>query len=187
MNLVYKDGMMIADDEYVLTHTFNEKPIIELYLRLVEDGLAEKVWYQGGLSLHWLLSWTADPRNGTILFLHVKDGKASLVGAGWVTERTPLGDTGKHKAEIGFAFFKDTPIFTAIRFGRLALKYIADVFDVDYFFGTTPEDNKQALAYAKRLGLKLVGPVPNFCSYLGDVKGVYFSSISAEEIAKKVL
>lgn len=187
MEIVYSDGVMVADDTYILTSKFNEKPIIELYLRLVEDGLAQRVWYQGDYSLHWLLEWTADPQNGTIIFLRNHDGVASLVGAGWVTNKTPLGDTGKNKAEIGFAFFKDTPIFEAIRFGRLALKYIADVFDVDYFFGTTPEDNKPALAYARRLGLKLVGPVPNFCSYLGEVKGVFFSSISAEEINKKLL
>lgn len=181
MNL--SNGIMTTDDGYVLTSTFTEQPIIELYCRLVQEGTAQKVWYQGNYSLHWLLGWTADPKNATILF--IKDGK--LCGAGWVTERQALGDTGKYKAEIGFAFFRDTPIFEALKFGRLALKYIADVYEVDYFFGTTPEENRHALAYAKRLGLKLVGPVPNFCSYLGEVKGVYFSYISAEEIQNNFL
>lgn len=187
MKIVNIESGLMADDKYIVSSYVHEAAIAALYNQMVADGTADTVWYETKHTLLWLLDWTARPENGTILFL-IKEGEQwKLCGAGWVTNKQYIGDTGKTKAEIGFTFMKGIPIFDCMKVGRLALKYMAEVFDVDYFFGTTPESNKRAVSYAKRMGLSIHGPVPNFCSFNGKIEGVYLSHITADDINKNIL
>jgi RimJ/RimL family protein N-acetyltransferase len=64
--------------------------------------------------------------------------------------------------------------------GRQMLGMTFDQYNIDYLFGTTPAVNKAALAYAKRLGFEMYGPIPNSCAFRGKIESTYISHITKD-------
>jgi len=147
------------------------------YLGMVTAGRADKVFYANQHDLQYALTWAKQCNH----FWGAFSGD-NLIGVGFVeNEQFFKSDLGElYRAELGFGFMPNCTVFEALEAGR---KMLDASFAEGYtdLFGTTPEHNLPALAYAKRLGLKLYGPVPNFCHYLGLKSGVYTSHISREE------
>ena len=146
------------------------------YLNMVHSGRADQVFYSFPHNLKFALDWAMN----TTAFYGAFRGD-ELIGAGWVDNVLAIGgDPPATKAELGFGFMPNCGIFEALQAGRLMLDYSFDVYGIDFLFGTTPLSNKAALAYAKRLGLRLYEPVENFCTYQGKIDACVTSSISKE-------
>jgi hypothetical protein len=144
------------------------------YMLSLPDGRADRVFYAAKHDLKYVLDWAdqCDYIGGAFL-----DGQ--LIGIGFAENLMRYGETSR--VEVGFGFLPNCNIMQALQAGRKILSHFFETLDVENAFGTTPEKNREALAYIKRLGLKLYGPVPNFCTYLGAVSGVYTSHITREE------
>ena len=163
------------------TTLWDDKVLANIYLRLDAAGLADKVWYQSGHSLSWFLNWSHCPENGTVILARNNGTSVELCGIAWISNKQELGDTGTYKGEIGFAFLPEVSVGDAIKLGRIGLKFIAGVFNIDYLYGATPDSNKRALAYAKRMGMQMYGPIPNHCVYLGEPDALWFSYKAAAD------
>lgn len=105
-------------------------------------------------------------------------GTSTFVGLGWVSDSVKMG--GHYKAEIGIGMFrcagKDN-----LAFGKLMLAAFFQQYAIDVLFGCTPEDNKLALRYARKLGFSLHGPIPQYCSWHGELTAGWISHMSKEE------
>lgn len=147
---------------------------------MVSSGRADKVFYANIHDLDYALQWAKDCHNIWGAFSGDK-----LIGMGFTQDPAEFGSVldnpnNVYRAELGFGFMSNCTIFEALEAGRMMLDAAFAEGFTD-LFGTTPEHNLPALAYARRLGLKLYGPVPNFCHYLGLKSGIYTSHISREE------
>jgi len=169
-------------DELFATTLWDDKVLANIYLRLDAVGQADKVWYQSPHSLSWFLNWSHSHENGTVILARNRDGVIELCGIAWLSNKQELGDTGTYKGEIGFAFLPEVSIWDAVKVGRIGLKFMAETFNIDYFYGATPSRNRHALAYAKRVGLQMFGPIPNHCTYLGEPDSLWFSYIAAADV-----
>lgn len=156
-----------------------------LYLKLKLEGRADKIFYQAPHDVVYFLTWVDQL---AVFYGGFKDD--ILVGGGWVgmpslleakEDQAPLcGKTTFRKAEIGFGFSGDCSVFEALQMGRLMLETTFDSYKIDFLFGTTPESNKAALMYARRLGMELIGPTPNTCVFNGKIEGTYTSHLTKE-------
>lgn len=147
------------------------------YLTMAHSGRANQVFYAFPHDLKFALDWAMN----TTAFYGAFRGE-ELIGAGWVDNVIAIGgEPVLTKAELGFGFMPNCSIFEALQSGRLMLDYSFDVYGIDFLFGTTPLSNKAALAYAKRLGLRMYEPVDNFCTYQGKIDACVTSSISKED------
>lgn len=169
-------------EELFATTLWDDKVLANFYLRLDAAGQADKVWYQSEHSLSWFLNWSHCPENGTVILGKRIGESVELCGIGWVSNKQELGNTGQYKGEIGFAFLPEVSIWDAVKLGRIGLRFISQTFDIDFFYGATPSRNKHAVAYAKRLGLQMFGPIPNHCIYLGEPDALWFSYVAASEV-----
>lgn len=149
------------------------------YLSMLGCGRADKVFYAAPHDLQYVLDWSKDI---TIIGAFKDD---VLIGTGFVNNIQDFtGDNwSRRRAEVGFGFLPNCSIFESLRAGReiLDICFSKDGLGIDDMFGTTPEPNKQAVAYIRRIGLALYGPIPNFTNYLGKHVGVYTSYISREQ------
>lgn len=147
------------------------------YLSMRGCGRADKVFYAGPHDLESVLSWI---KLTNVFYGAFKDNQ--LIGVGFVeniqTFHSKVGVITR--GEMGFGFLPNCTVFDALQAGRIMVNYCFED-GIDHLFGTTPELNKEALMYAKRLGFDLYGPVPNSCFYLGDYIGQYTSHISKEK------
>ena len=148
------------------------------YLTMLGQGRANKVFYAANHDLAYVLDWASG-----LDFIHGAFVDGSLIGVGFVENLVTFetSDGPISRAEMGFGFMENCNVFEALKAGRIIVSNAFSELNLDHAFGTTPELNKKALAYIKRLGFKLYGPIPDFCSYLGKYSGVYTSHISRKE------
>lgn len=146
--------------------------ISSLYLNMTAEGRMDDVLYQGGHDIVYFLQWVKSLR---VFYGAFKD--RVIIGGGWVDVPYSMegSDRSYKKAEIGFGFSKSASVFEALAAGRMMLERTFEFYDIDFLYGTTPESNKLALGYAKRLGFQLYGPIPNTCIFRGKLEGTYTS------------
>jgi hypothetical protein len=125
------------------------------------------------------LDFHDDPHSHTLACFEKIDGVAYIRGMGWLNKVQQVGDTTR--AEVGFAFLPGGSIFTKLEMGRRMIDWMFSEAHVDVLFGTTPVQNKPALAYAKRLGFSLHGPIPDFSAWRGQSTDVWVSKLSRKE------
>jgi hypothetical protein len=151
--------------------------IASLYLNLKAQGRMDDIFYSAPYDINTFMAWA----KGVSIFYGVfKDNV--VVGCGWVDVPVVMEcESGRYrKAEIGFGFCNQCSVFQALQAGREMIEMTFDLYQIDYLFGTTPSPNKAALAYAKRLGFQLFGPIPNSCSFRGKLESTYISHISKD-------
>lgn len=122
------------------------------------------------------LDFHTDPDSHTLACFERIDGKAYLRGLGWLNKIQKVVDTTR--AEVGFGFW-DGGVFQKLQFGRLMLDWMFHEAHMDVLWGTTPAENRPALAYAKRLGFSLHGPLPDFTIWRGKPCDAWVSSLPA--------
>jgi len=151
--------------------------ISSLYLNMTAEGRMDDVIYQGEHDIVYFLNWVKSLR---VFYGVFKD--SVIVGAGWVSVPYAMESPERsyRKAEIGFGFSAKATVFEALKAGRMMLDRTFDFYGIDFLYGTTPESNRLALGYAKRLGFKLYGPIPNSCVFRGKLEGTYTSYIDRE-------
>jgi hypothetical protein len=99
-----------------------------------------------------------------------------FLGVAFINNMIDIG--GFRKAEAGFSFSPEVGAFTQVRLVKGCVTYALS-FLCESLFGTTPENNRGAVSIVKRSGMKVFGPVPDFCKWHdGVVAGAYISQAS---------
>lgn len=159
-----------------------EELLAAAYLLLQRDGLLDTVWYNGAPGLSDFLRWHRDKDKlylGAFVrpTLDAGDSELHLAGLGWLW--SIQGPPGGRKAEVGFAYLKEhhgTRIPEELT--RQMIQYCFDDLEMDALYGTTPEPNKLAIRFSKRLGFSQVGPLPAYCTWHGQPCGAIISYMS---------
>ena len=159
----------------VLDITGNTDIVAAWYYLLNKDRIP-KVFYadEGQQDILSVLTWAK-----TVPRMYGAFIGTALLGLGWIESIVPYNlSTGvTYRAEMGFGFTPNSTVFQALYGGRMMVDKAFEESTVDFIFGTTPELNKEAIAYIKRLGFSMYGPIPNYCSYLGKLSGCYTSYV----------
>jgi len=137
------------------------------------------VFSEGETSLRWFLETYRD--------MHVVagfDGK-NLTGLGWLNKVLDMGPAGR-KGDCGMAFFPEVSPWKKLKLGALFIDYAFEELGLVGLFGTTPEPNRRAVRYSKKLGFKLFGPIPALSAWEGKLCGAYISSMTRQEWLQKL-
>jgi len=159
-----------ANQDEVLAHA---------YLRFQADGLLPMVFSEGETSLRWFLE--------TYRSMHVVAGMDGerLAGLGWLNKIIDMGTAG-WKADCGMAFFPEISPWSKVRLGELFIDCAFEELNLQGLFGTTPEPNRRALRYAKKLGFQLHGPIPAMSAWEGKICAAYISSMTRQQWLQKL-
>tara|TARA_R110000868_G_scaffold72223_4_gene210795 strand:- start:16684 stop:17277 length:594 start_codon:yes stop_codon:yes gene_type:complete len=172
--------------DMIVTSAVAEELLAEAYFRMKADGNLPIVYYDRVPTLLEFLNVHTGQNAERIVLgcFREETGKPlEFCGFGWSMNPMVVGD--KRKADCGFCFFKGPRRVDTVAFGRMMLGCFFQVFSIDALFGMTPEDNKLAVRYIKRVGMSLHGPVPEFASWDGKPTGAWISHISKEQFAER--
>lgn len=169
--------------DLTVTVGISEEVAATAWMLMKAKDLLWRVYPQGVPSIGWFIEWTQKPAH-TIFGAYVQSldaERSELVGLGWACEPWDVGGIFR-KAEMGMCFFSDhaTP---AMRIDladmMIDLTFENDVADV--LFGTTPVPNRAAIAFAKKLGFEMSGPIPHYTLWKGRPAAVMVSTLSRED------
>lgn len=87
------------------------------------------------------------------------------------------------RAEVSFGFLPTCSGLNAVRLGKMMLK---DVFEFQpktrWVYGTTPSRNEKAIRFAKLIGMRVVGQIPNYLSFHGIVDDAVLTYVERESV-----
>ena len=146
--------------------THSDRFVLSLYDRMVKEGAAEVVFYDG--EINCADDWLRFMRHGGNLLYLVYDGTAELIGVVWLNTfvgRSANGHFCMFKSARG-RMAKDVPakIATELLFqGSMSHQPALDVI-----IGAVPAWNKAAQRWIFEGGFRLIGAVPYGAYHAGD-------------------
>ena len=160
--LIYQYG------DYSVAAKPPERILAEGYLRLEKEGSCELVYHEGEHSLTWFL--TQFVKNQAAILTLCKENR--VLGFAWFNYLMKIGATEYKKAEAGIAFFRKTSPRDALMTAAMGTEWAFNELGVDVILSVTPEPNKAAVRFFKRLGREPFGPIPMMTCF-PDGKGGY--------------
>lgn len=164
-----------------------EDVLIGLYKRLKEEGLWEIVFHEDtGVTLLKFMNFFSSG-SALLQILAISDGSTivDFAGMSWIADINVC--SGVLTRGVGsFVFFKEyqKPHFTD-QFGEMILEYWICHLKINTILGVTPEGNRAAISYVKRLGLKEVGRLPEYTTFMGSaVDGVVTAMTQGEFLGR---
>ncbi len=164
------------DVNLLATPLVTEEMLAVAYLRFKSEGLLDRIFHEGSVSLSWFLKhYTRD--NISMLACLTEDPQTKQMtpwGLAWIVNRTPVGPAGApvfYKAECGEAYFRHLSPRKTLEFGQLVVDWAFEKCDLLSLYGTTPEPNVPGIRYAKKLGFDIHGPFPNYTCWLDETTG----------------
>lgn len=148
------------------------------YIRFSKEGLLERIFNEGPVSLRWFLDQYGVER-GVQLLACARSENHTLIpeGLAWIVRRVeledPSGNIVLRKAEVGEGFFRGVSPKNTVIYGQLALRFCFESLNLDAVYGTTPEPNRPGVMYSRRLGFDLHGPFPNYTLWKNKHTGSY--------------
>ena len=191
MILIKDKALVYSLGNLFVTPYPTENLLAKAFLKFEEDGIMDRIWYAGSVSIGWFINEYS--KNKAILALWVKtrnsgsiDKDLDLAGLAWFNEKYQIGDSKLCKAEVGIGFlraFQKRSI--TLPLAAMACEWALDNLGVYALFGTTPEPNVAAIRFFKQLGWGSVGPIPNYTTFpdVADPVGVYISFTSQKDWA----
>lgn len=173
---------VLRSGNLIVTPVVAEFLLAKAYITMVEEGTLDVVFYQSAISLRdFLEAYLTHGKRITLgCFRELPDGRMEFCGMGWAHNAEKMASYVK--SECGMVFFKkQSSKRDNVAFGKLMLQSFFTQHNVDVIFGTTPEPNKLALRYAQKLGFDLIGPIPNYCSWHGELAPGWVSHISKSQ------
>jgi RimJ/RimL family protein N-acetyltransferase len=152
------------------------------YCAMIADGSIRQVFHQAEPDIKWFLSWMTEQESVIIgaYRKQLESDAVTLCGMGFINSIQRLA--GLTKAEVGFSFWSPMApmIFMKAELVRRMLDYAFEFSGLDSLTGLTPERNPGAVAMIRRVGMRVFGPVPRYCSWHGEACGAYISQMDAE-------
>lgn len=173
-----KQESVLRRGDLIVSPVTTEYHLSLAYIRMVEEGTLSTVFHQGVPTMRaFLEEYMTAGRRVTLSCFREEGGRMEFCGLGWVYGAVTM-DRFK-KAETGVVFFRRQSRKTDnLEFGKMMFEVFFTRYEIDAIFGTTPEPNILALRYAQKLGMDLVGPIPNFCTWNGNLADGWISHMS---------
>lgn len=156
-----------------------------VYLALKAEGLTDTVWHDGDVGLTGVLAWHKNPANVFFACFHedITTGARDCAGIIWLNSMKRVA--GEKVGEVGMAFLSkfqrnDMPQ----EFAELGLEHLFANVGLDRVYGTTPKDNRAAVIFAKKLGMKEYGIAPGFVQYKGKAVDAVLTCLSREDFMR---
>lgn len=175
------DEGVITYQDLIVTPCITDRLLAIAYLKMEAEGTLDAVFYMGRPSMKEFIDGSLEAGKVVLGCFRQKqdDSEPEFCGIGWVVKAERL--SGFIKAETGMCFFRQTKNTDNLTFGRLMLGSFFSRHNVDVLFGLTPEPNKLALRYAKRLNFDMIGPVPDLVAWQGKLCPGWISHMSKEQ------
>ncbi len=174
-----EESPIIRCGDLVVTLVTTEYHLGAAWMRMVDEGVLATVFHQKIPTRRSFLedAMTSGNRITLSCFREIPDQKPEFCGLGWVYGSIDMG--GFKRAETGMWFSKhQTRKTDNLKFGAMCFDVFFQHCEIDALFGTTPEPNKLALRYAARLGMQLIGPIPDLCTWEGRLVPGWFSHVN---------
>lgn len=140
---------------YELTHA----DLLDIHAAMARDELLPVVFYDG--SCQQPGEFVRFVRSG-IIFFAVYDDDEQLMAIWWLT------DFSGRAARINFCVMR--PYFgQAFDIGKAVCHYVLDSQYLDAVYGITPECNRAAIRFVKRLGFRQLATLPYAIDYNGRI------------------
>lgn len=170
---------VICRDDLIVTATVTDVLLAQAYIQMTREGTLETVFYEGVPTLADFMADCLTPGKRVTggCFRNIPGKPPEFCGIGWVYNPVRMG---RHtRADTGMCFFKSQTRKTDnLKFGQMLLEVFFRHYNIDALFGFTPEPNKLALRYAQKLGMTIHGPIPDYCTWKGDMVPGWISHIS---------
>ena len=170
------DDSVLQVGDLIVTPTVTQVQLAQAYIRMEEEGTLATVFYQKLPTLaEFMAEFLTAGRRVTLGCFRQQE----LCGLGWVFQ--PVTMDKYVKCETGMVFFRrQSNPRDNLSFGKMMLQVFFERYPVDVIFGVTPDPNKLALRYARKLGFSLHGPIPDYCSFGGELVDGWISHMSKE-------
>lgn len=180
---------ILRHNNLIVTPAVTEIHLAQAYIRMQEEDTLSTVFYQGVPTLQdFLAEYLTHGRRITLGCFRAIEGESKLefCGLGWVFGAVTMDKYSR--AETGMVFFKrQSSRLDNLTFGHMMLSSFFNNYKIDAIFGTTPEPNRLALRYAQKLGMQLIGPVPNYATWHGEMTAGWISHISRSQWLERKL
>ena len=170
-NLIY--STTVGDSELFVSPYPPDKLLAQAYIRMEDEGLLDTLFHERVPTLSEFLLRFCVERQAILACSIKENGVQRLAGFGWFNQSQRIGHLDLVRCEAGIIFFKDCRklritttfghLMTAWAFSNIKPKGLT----LDVIFGTTPQPNRAACMYFRRLGWKSIGPLPNYTTYPG--------------------
>jgi hypothetical protein len=156
--------------------------MIGIFEEMQKEHLVERVFYTGEIKTQDQFIAAMKRNSNVVHSVWDQDEKKSLMIA-W------LNNWQKHAAFAHFCIFRVGWGANSVPLGRMSLEHWFSFKDadgnqlLDVICGKTPENNKLATRYLKRVGMKIVGTIPylDYDHYRSQKIGAVFSYITKED------
>lgn len=159
--LLAKENCIYRCGDLALAPYPTEKVLAEGYLRFEQEGTLDSIFHQGPSTLTNFLTQFVKEQQAILTFLKGNQH----IGFAWFNYLSTIGNSKAKKAEAGMAFFRKTHPRDALLACAMGTDWVFEELNVDVMFGVTPEKNKAAVKFFKRLGRDFYGPIPLFTCF----------------------
>jgi RimJ/RimL family protein N-acetyltransferase len=163
--------------QLLLKSAIGDSLLATAYLRFEIEGQLHHIYHRSVPSLREFLDYHLNPRNVWLACMirpildngEPDETRIALAGLGWINTITDVTPDGKYKkAEVGMAFFREyQKRGIAGEFTEMLTDYAFDIPGVEALFGTTPEPNRAALIFGRRMGFTQLPPLPLYTCWEG--------------------
>jgi hypothetical protein len=139
--------------------------LLEGILRFEREGLMDVIFHEGVPSLLWLLQQFM-VKNVILSCFSKSTDKYTHIGFAWLNTAIEIGNTGQKKLEVGHAYYRGTRPRHVLTASAMSIEWIFDNRpDLVALYGTTPEPNRAACKFLRKIGLEQFGPLPAYTCY----------------------
>lgn len=166
-----------------VTREFTEDDLAGLYAGFKADGDLESIFWMGIPKLSEFLLWYTQ-ENAALIFS--AEDVEEPVGIGWINNTRKLHlETWDATVEVGFAmreWYRKRNLRCSLEAAWAVLGIAFDLHpNAGVALGMTPAPNRRALMFARMLGMKLHGPIPNYAAWNREPCAAYISSITRKD------
>lgn len=175
-----------AINELQLTLSIEDKLpddfVAAAYLGFKASGELAHLFYESVPTLREFMDWHRKPDSIWLgcIALDQETGKSEIAGMGWINAITDCGG-GHIKAEVGMGFLRKWQRNgIPSDFCDMMIDFCFERIGTAVIYGTTPEPNRSAILFMKRMGFGHLPPMPEFCCWKGRPAAAVFSYMTRE-------
>ena len=153
----------------------DDRQLTEMYLLLERDKILPIIYHECHLSLYTFLTEYLKPERTTMACYKGN----TLCGFMWVSKVCKMGDRHS-RADCGMAFVRNVNVHDTLTFAHMCIEFVFDTLRVDAIHGIIPEKNRAAVAFGKRCGFNMSGPIEGATIWQGQLCGAMIMSMTKD-------
>lgn len=182
-NALTRQGDVYHYGDLTLSPDPPEWILASLYAEWKKSGVLDWAFYGEPTSLLFFLQWFSRKDASQLGAYRKIDGQYVPLGLVWINQTFTLpGKFGR--AEVAMAFNRGISPSVLLQVGRMATEWGFVERKLDALIGTTPVENKAAVAFGRRIGYAIAGPVHGMATWHGNMTSVMIQSMTKDQWAE---